>query len=232
MYLAGAPSMAWIRSSCDGWTWNSTSGRLQEIRRLQPSTVSRRLSVVIGSYRTCVIDAVFEHSPADYVCRPTVAPQSPTLGLSHLQFEAMLSTAGLRLTRTTSPWSRCSASASCEAAAATIGDLCRTVPGGLRGLRPRGCRPRRAGACRSSSWLILPLLAAQPAGLLRTRAPAQISAPGSRPPWIRQRNGDSAAHRRIGSIREPAPRDQTLGFMPPGRWADGSRHGTRKGLGT
>jgi integrase/recombinase XerD len=63
---------------------------LQEARRLQPSTVSRRLSVVIGFYRTCVIDGVLEHSPADYVRRPTVPPESPTLGLSHLQFEAML----------------------------------------------------------------------------------------------------------------------------------------------
>jgi site-specific recombinase XerD len=68
---------------------------LQETRQLQPSTVSRRLSVVIGFYRTCVIDAVLEHSPADYVRRPTVPPESPTLGLSHLQFEAMLSTARL-----------------------------------------------------------------------------------------------------------------------------------------
>jgi len=33
------------------------------------------------------------HSPADYVRRPNVPPESPTLGLSHLQFEAMLSAA-------------------------------------------------------------------------------------------------------------------------------------------
>ena len=32
-------------------------------------------------------------SPADYVRRPNVPPESPTLGLSHLQFEAMLSAA-------------------------------------------------------------------------------------------------------------------------------------------
>jgi integrase/recombinase XerD len=29
---------------------------LQEVRRYQPSTVSRRLSVVVGFYRVCVID--------------------------------------------------------------------------------------------------------------------------------------------------------------------------------
>jgi integrase/recombinase XerD len=50
--------------------------------------VSRRLSVVVGFYRTCVIDQILSHSPADYVRRPTVPPESPTLGLGHLQFEA------------------------------------------------------------------------------------------------------------------------------------------------
>ncbi len=54
---------------------------LQEARQPQPSTVSRRLSVVIG-YRTCVIDGILDHSPADYVRRPTVPPESPTQGLS------------------------------------------------------------------------------------------------------------------------------------------------------
>jgi integrase/recombinase XerD len=63
---------------------------MQEQRRFAPSTVSRRVSVVAGFYRTCVIDGVLEHSPAEYVRRPTVPAQSPTLGLSHLQFEAML----------------------------------------------------------------------------------------------------------------------------------------------
>ena len=66
---------------------------MQEVRRYRPSTVSRRTSVVAGFYRTCVIDGVLEHSPADYVRRPNVPAESPTLGLSHLQFEAMLSTA-------------------------------------------------------------------------------------------------------------------------------------------
>jgi integrase/recombinase XerD len=60
---------------------------LQEVRQYQPSTVSRRLSVVVGFYRVCVIDAILEHSPADYVRRPTVPAESPALGLGHLQFE-------------------------------------------------------------------------------------------------------------------------------------------------
>jgi integrase/recombinase XerD len=66
---------------------------MQEVRRFKPSTVSRRMAVVTGFYRTCVIDAVLEHSPADYVRRPVVPPESPTLGLSHLQFEALLTAA-------------------------------------------------------------------------------------------------------------------------------------------
>jgi integrase len=50
-------------------------------------------------YRTCVIDLVLAHSPAEYVRRPNVPAESPTLGLSHLQFEAVL-TAG-RLSKNT-----------------------------------------------------------------------------------------------------------------------------------
>jgi integrase/recombinase XerD len=66
---------------------------MQEVRRFKPSTVSRRMSVVTGFYRTCVIDTVLEHSPAEYVRRPMVPNESPTLGLSHLQFEALLTAA-------------------------------------------------------------------------------------------------------------------------------------------
>ena len=62
-------------------------------RKYKPSTVSRRLSVVTGFYRTCVIDGVLEQSPAEYVRRPRVPAESPTLGLSHLQFEALLTAA-------------------------------------------------------------------------------------------------------------------------------------------
>ncbi|WP_207944492.1 tyrosine-type recombinase/integrase [Actinomadura rubrisoli] len=65
----------------------------QEVRRFRHSTVSRRLSVVAGFYRTCVTDGTLEHAPADVVRRPYVPLESPTLGLSHLQFEALLSAA-------------------------------------------------------------------------------------------------------------------------------------------
>jgi site-specific recombinase XerD len=55
---------------------------MQEIRRFKPSTVSRRFSVVAGFYRTCVIDGIMEHSPAEHVRRPAVPAESPTLGSS------------------------------------------------------------------------------------------------------------------------------------------------------
>jgi hypothetical protein len=53
---------------------------MQAVYRLSAAFGRRRL------YRTCVIDGVLEHSPADYVRRPTVPPESPTLGLTYLQF--------------------------------------------------------------------------------------------------------------------------------------------------
>jgi integrase/recombinase XerD len=66
---------------------------MQEVRRFKPSTVSRRFSVVAGFYRTAVIDGALENSPAEHVRRPVVSPESPTLGYTHLQFEAMLTAA-------------------------------------------------------------------------------------------------------------------------------------------
>jgi site-specific recombinase XerD len=66
---------------------------MQEIRRFKPSTVSRRFSVAAGFYRTCVLDGIIEHSPAEHVRRPAVPAESPTLGFTHLQFEALLTAA-------------------------------------------------------------------------------------------------------------------------------------------
>jgi integrase/recombinase XerD len=66
---------------------------MQEIHRFKPSTVSRRFSVAAGFYRTCVIDGIMEHSPAEHVRRPAVPAESPTLGFTHLQFEALLAAA-------------------------------------------------------------------------------------------------------------------------------------------
>ena len=65
----------------------------QEARRFKPSTVSRWFSVAAGFYRTCVFDGVLDHSPAEHVRRPPVTAESPTLGFTHLQFEALLTAA-------------------------------------------------------------------------------------------------------------------------------------------
>lgn len=73
---------------------------MQEVRAFKPSTISRRLSVVIGFSRTRIIDGIIPTSPADHVRRPNVPPESPTLSLSHLQFfvlVAMLGLLGLRI---------------------------------------------------------------------------------------------------------------------------------------
>jgi len=66
---------------------------MQEICQFKPSTVSRRFSVTAGFYRTCALDGVLQHSPAEHVRRPTVPAESPTLGFTHLQFEALLTAA-------------------------------------------------------------------------------------------------------------------------------------------
>jgi integrase/recombinase XerD len=66
---------------------------MQEIRRFKPSAVSRRFSVTAGFYRTCVLDGILEHSPAEHVRRPAVPAESPALGFTHLQFEALLTAA-------------------------------------------------------------------------------------------------------------------------------------------
>jgi integrase/recombinase XerD len=66
---------------------------MQEICRFKPSTVSRRFSVTAGFYRTCVLDGILERSPAEHVRRPAVPAESPTLGYTHLQFEALLTAA-------------------------------------------------------------------------------------------------------------------------------------------
>jgi integrase/recombinase XerD len=66
---------------------------MQETRRFKPSTISRRFSVTAGFYRTCAIHGVLEHSPAEHVRRPKVSAESPTLGFTHLQFEALLTAA-------------------------------------------------------------------------------------------------------------------------------------------
>lgn len=69
---------------------------LEEIRRIKPSTVLRRLSVVTCFYRTCVIDTLLDASPAAYVRRPAVPSESPTLGLFRRGFDHLLCVSMMR----------------------------------------------------------------------------------------------------------------------------------------
>jgi hypothetical protein len=65
----GAPSAAWTHWQRSGGIWNCTSGDAGG-PPVQTSTVSRRFSVTAGFYRTCVLDSVMQHSPAEHVRRP------------------------------------------------------------------------------------------------------------------------------------------------------------------
>ena len=87
--------------------------RWMQETRFKPSTISRRFSVTAGFYRTCAIDGVLEHSPAEHVRRPAVPAESPTLGFTHLQFEALLTPPASHRTHATSRWWRCSACSAC-----------------------------------------------------------------------------------------------------------------------
>ena len=57
---------------------------MQEISRFKPSTVSRRFSVTAGFYRTCVIDDIPEHSPAEHMRRPAVPPSLGVLAVAQM----------------------------------------------------------------------------------------------------------------------------------------------------
>ncbi|RZU49355.1 site-specific recombinase XerD [Krasilnikovia cinnamomea] len=66
---------------------------LREVRRYQPSTVSRRLSVVVGFYRVCVIDAILEHSQPTTSAAPPCRPNHRPLASDTCKFEALITTA-------------------------------------------------------------------------------------------------------------------------------------------
>src|SRR5215467_2215353 len=81
---------------------------MQEVRRFKPSTVSQRFSVATGFYRTCVIDGLMEHSPAEHVRRPSVPMESPTLGLPTCSSRPYSPRLASRKIHATSRWWRCS----------------------------------------------------------------------------------------------------------------------------
>jgi integrase/recombinase XerD len=90
---SGALNATWTHWLPAARTWSCTSGGCRRSAGSSPPWVSRRFSVTAGFYRTCVIDGLLDHSPAEHVRRPSVPAESPTLGLTHLQFEVLLTTA-------------------------------------------------------------------------------------------------------------------------------------------
>jgi integrase/recombinase XerD len=98
---------------------------MQEIRHFKPSTVSRRFSVVAGFYRTAVIDAVLDHSPADHVRRPRCRRSHRPWDSPTCSSKRCSPPAASRPTRATSHSSPCSDCSHCgfEATSANIADL-------------------------------------------------------------------------------------------------------------
>ena len=96
----GASSAAWTRALHAARTWSCTSDgcrrsagssprRCRGGSRWRPGSTGPASSTRFS----CVIDEVLEHSPAEHVRRPVVPAESPTLGFTHLQFEALLTAA-------------------------------------------------------------------------------------------------------------------------------------------
>jgi len=67
--------------------------RSMEDRGLARATIGRRLSTVGGFYRICVLDGLIAHSPAEYVRRPKIDTESPTLGLDRMELSAFVAQA-------------------------------------------------------------------------------------------------------------------------------------------
>jgi len=77
----GVPSGSCIRWWHSGRIWSCTSGGYRKSAASSHPRF-RRFWVVAGFYRTAVIEAVLDHSPAEHVRRPAVPPESPTLGFT------------------------------------------------------------------------------------------------------------------------------------------------------
>ena len=90
---SAASCVAWPLSQRPGHTLSSTSAGYRKCAGTDHRRCRGACRLSAGFYRTCVIDGVLEHSPAEYVRRPHVPAESPTLGLTHLQFEALLTAA-------------------------------------------------------------------------------------------------------------------------------------------
>lgn len=63
---------------------------MEEIRGLAKATIGRRLSTLAGFYRVAVIDGRLERSPLEFVRRPKISDESPTLGLDRMELGAFI----------------------------------------------------------------------------------------------------------------------------------------------
>ena len=84
-----------------------------ETRRFKPSTISRRFSVTAGFYRTCAIDGVQEHSPAEHVRRPRCLPNRRLWASPICSSRLCSPPPASHRTHATSRWWRCSACSAC-----------------------------------------------------------------------------------------------------------------------
>jgi integrase/recombinase XerD len=127
-----------------------------EVRRFQPSTLSRRLSVVICFYRTGVIDAFLEHSPAAYLRRPSRRPGRPHWAYRTCSSRRRCSPPARRPTRSTSPWSRCSVCSGCPPSR-------RALPASATSARSTATRYYESAARPTKAVLVRPPPAVSPA---------------------------------------------------------------------
>src|SRR3954469_16085021 len=81
---------------------------MQSERRFKPSTVSRRLSVVAGFYRTCVIDGLSNNHPPNTSAAPVSRPNRPPWGCPTCSSRRCSAAPATPTTPTTSPWWPCS----------------------------------------------------------------------------------------------------------------------------
>ncbi len=81
----GLPIMSVRRPHLETW-----ARYMSETQHFAASTVARRLSTVAGFYRYAQIDGYIEKNPAEYVRRPRVSSESPTLGLDRHELGAVI----------------------------------------------------------------------------------------------------------------------------------------------
>lgn len=69
--------------------------RQMEIDGYARSTISGRLSTSAGFYRYCEAEEILDRSPARFVRRPKISPESTTLGLDRIELGAFITHAGV-----------------------------------------------------------------------------------------------------------------------------------------